>query len=211
MTASRFESLTGHVGLAFPAYDAPPADPVTLLTEWLTAAVERGVREPRAMTLATADRRGRASTRIVVLIEVDARGLVFATHTTSRKGREIAETGWASGLFYWRETGQQVIVGGPVHLLPSEESDSIWFRRPVPLHSMSTASCQSDPLDDPAALLDKADRLDIGVPLPRPPKFAGYQLVPEEVEFWAASPNRLHLRLRYDLDGRVWRTRRLQP
>src|SRR5437016_185157 len=105
MNASRFESLTGEVDLEFPEYDGPPEEPFTLLQRWMAAAEARGVREPRALALATSGLRGRASNRIVAVTALDYRGLVFTTHSTSRKGRELAATGWASGVLYWRETG----------------------------------------------------------------------------------------------------------
>ncbi|WP_225805148.1 phenazine biosynthesis FMN-dependent oxidase PhzG [Streptomyces sp. NK15101] len=214
--SSRFESLSGETDLDFPEYDAhdtPAPEPMALLRTWLDRAREYGVREPQALSLATADSRGRASTRIIALSRVTDSGLVFMSHTSSRKGREMAETGWASGLLYWRETAQQISVSGRVEQLGDAESDALWFGRPVPMHAMSTAAHQSDPLDDVAALRAEAERLEaIGEPLPRPERFVGYLLVPSAVEFWAASSDRLHRRLRYDrLDDRSWRTTRLQP
>lgn len=212
MSASTLESLTGSVGLDFPEYDAPPAEPMALVRDWLAAAVARGVREPRALSLATADGLGRASNRIVMFTSVTDRGLVFATHSTSQKGRELAETRWASGLLYWRETGQQIILSGPTRLLADTESEALWSARPTPLHSMSTASSQSDPIEDLATLRAESDRLaSVSGPLPRPARFVGYHLTPTVVEFWCAAPDRLHRRLRYDHDGFAWRTSRLQP
>jgi dihydrophenazinedicarboxylate synthase len=212
LTASRFESLTGEVGGHFPEYDRPPREPMGLVRSWLAGAADRGVREPLALALATADRRGRASSRIVAISRVDDRGLVFATHTTSQKGREIAATGWASGLLYWRETGQQIVLSGPAGPVCDAESDALWYARPVPLHAMSAVSRQSDPVPDVERLRARARRLaELGTPLPRPEFFAGYRLTPDVVEFWWAAPDRLHRRLRYDRDGRGWRVCRLQP
>jgi pyridoxamine 5'-phosphate oxidase len=212
MSASTLESLTGSVGLAFPEYDAPPAEPMALVRDWLAAAVACGVREPKALSLATADGLGRASNRVVVFTSVTDLGLVFTTHSTSQKGRELAETRWASGLLYWRETGQQIILSGPTRLVADVESEALWFARPTPLHSMSTASRQSDPIDDLATLRAESDRLaSVGGPLPRPARFVGYHLTATVVEFWCAAPDRLHRRLRYDHDGLTWRTSRLQP
>src|ERR671910_2249484 len=111
--SSRFESLTGVVDLPFPEYDAPPPEPTQLVQDWISAAVDSGVREPLALALATADRHGHPSTRIVSVIEVTDRGWLFTTHSTSQKAREIAATGWASGLLYWRETGPQLPGTGP--------------------------------------------------------------------------------------------------
>ncbi|HET6356179.1 phenazine biosynthesis FMN-dependent oxidase PhzG [Streptomyces sp.] len=210
--SSRFESLTGVVDGAFPEYDMPPAEPMDLVRRWVSSAVEAGVREPLALALATADRRGHASSRTVSVVDLSARGMVFTSHSTSQKGREIAETGWASGLLYWRETGQQLAVSGPVVLLSKAEADRLWAARPVPLHAMTTASWQSEPIDDIALLRAEADRLSAdGSPLPRPERFAGYRLEPATVEFWSAAESRLHRRLRYDRTSAGWRTVRLQP
>lgn len=212
MNTSRFESLTGRVDVSFPEYDDPPADPITLIRRWLEAAEAAKVREPKALALATATADGRSSTRVVAFSSLDDRGLVFATHATSRKGRELSETGWASGVLYWRETGQQIMISGPAALLEEQESEAMWFARSVPMHAMSTASCQSDVLLDLPALRKEAEELlALGTPLPRPARFVGYRLEPHEVEFWAASSDRFHRRLKYDrLDGR-WTTTRLQP
>lgn len=210
--SARYETLTRSVDLEFPEYTAPPPEPMGLVRRWLAEAVEHGVREPRALALATADRLGRASNRIVMLAEVTDAGLVFSTHSSSRKGREMAATRWASGVLYWRETGQQIILSGPVGALPEAASDAMWAARPIPLHAMSSASRQSEPLDDVAELRERAERLEaLGTALTRPSRFAGYLLAPAEVEFWSPDPHRLHRRLRYDRTGRRWRTSRLQP
>ncbi|MGV9881170.1 phenazine biosynthesis FMN-dependent oxidase PhzG [Streptomyces sp. NPDC003006] len=215
MNTSQFESLTGEVDIDFPEYEHPPSDPMPLVRQWIVEATARGVREPRALALATADTRGRASNRIVAITDVSDRGLVFATHSTSQKGVELAATGWACGLLYWRETGQQLILSGPVSQLGDAESDALWFGRPIPMHSMSTVSRQSTPFEDMAAvsaLRAEAARLGApGTPLPRPTAYVGYLLAPTVVEFWSADSQRLHRRLRYDRQGHGWRTSRLQP
>ncbi len=209
---SRHESLTGSVGLDFPQYDDPPPDPLPLLRQWLDAATEDGVREPRSMALATADERGRASNRIVTLGELTGRGLVFTTHSTSRKGRDLAANGWASAVLYWRERSQQVVVTGPVRQLGPQECDALWSARPAALHPMTSASHQSEPVHDTERLRARARGLGrTGAPLPRPARFVGYLLEPAELEFWSASPDRLHRRLHYARDGARWRTGRLQP
>lgn len=210
--SSRFESLTGVVDLPFPEYDAPPPEPTRLVQDWISAAVDAGVREPMALALATADRHGRPSTRIVSVIEVSDRGWLFTTHSTSQKGREIAATGWASGLLYWREMAQQLAVAGPIGPLDSAENDRLWAARAPALHPMSTASRQSDPLDDPGRLQAEADRLAAADgPLPRPERFVGYRLEPHTVDFWSAAGTRLHRRLRYERTSTGWHVVKLQP
>lgn len=212
VAASGFESLSGKVDFPFTEYDQPPSEPLQLVRSWLSRARDSGVREPTAMALATADSRGLASNRTVAFTDVTDLGLVFTSHSCSQKGRELAATGWASGLLYWRETGQQIILSGPVVQLPDAESDALWSARPIPLHAMSTVTQQSAPLEDVAALRARARRLELtGSPQPRPEFFVGYRLQPVVVEFWCASPDRLHRRLRYDRDLLEWRTSRLQP
>lgn len=194
-------------------FSAPPAEPMELLRTWLDSAVADAVREPGALALATADARGHASNRIVQVLQVRTAGLVFASHADSRKGRELAGTPWASGVFYWREAGRQVSVSGPARPLPDEESEALWTARPASAHPMSVAAHQSAPLLDEDALRKRARELGgPGLPLPRPDRWLGYLLKPVSIEFWQADPaDRLHQRLRYERDGSGWRTDRLQP
>lgn len=211
MTTNRSESLTGTVDLPFPEYADPPPEPIGLLRRWLQEAQALGVREPRALALATADARGRPSTRTVVLTEVTDRGLLFTTHGTSRKGRELRENPWASGLLYWRESSRQISVSGPVEQVPEDASDALWWARPAFTHAMTVASRQSEPLEEVAALRCRAARLAEDGPQPRPAAYVGMELLAHSVEFWANGTGRLHERLRYDRTDAGWRRRRLQP
>ncbi|MFD3557858.1 phenazine biosynthesis FMN-dependent oxidase PhzG [Streptomyces goshikiensis] len=194
-------------------FTAPPAEPMKLLQSWFDSAVAEAVREPSALALATADARGHVSNRIVQVLKVRTTGLVFATHSDSRKGRDLAETGWASGVFFWREAGRQVSVSGPTRPLPDEDSEALWVARPAGAHPMSVAAHQSAPLLDEDALREQARELGRdGSALPRPDRWLGYLLEPASVEFWQTDPeDRLHQRLRYERDGSGWRSGRLQP
>ncbi|WP_275405896.1 MULTISPECIES: phenazine biosynthesis FMN-dependent oxidase PhzG [unclassified Streptomyces] len=207
--------MTATIQVAFPEYAAPPAEPVALLRAWLAGAARYEVREPRALALATAGTDGHPSSRIVVVNKVTETGLVFITHEGSRKGRELAVNPWASGVLYWRETSQQIIVAGPVAKLSTAEADALWQARPGFTHAMTSASRQSEPvagLEAVEALRKRALELgESGGPLPRPEGFAGYELRFDTVEFWADGSDRLHERLRYDRQGEGWRVGRLQP
>ncbi|MDQ0904462.1 pyridoxamine-phosphate oxidase [Streptomyces canus] len=213
--STRSETLTTTIELDFPEFLMPPPEPMALLAGWLESSTAHGVREPRALALATADARGRASSRIVAVNAVTDAGLVFITHAGSRKGRELAENPWASGVLYWRETSRQITLAGPVRLLPRAEAEALWFARPVFTHPMTSVSRQSEPLsglDEFAEL--RARALELGAlerPLPCPETFVAYRLEPESLEFWAHGTDRLHERLRYDRVGDGWRTSRLQP
>ncbi|POX52032.1 phenazine biosynthesis protein [Streptomyces sp. Ru71] len=213
--ATRSETLTATVPVDFPEFHAPPSEPMGLLASWLESSTAHGVREPRALALATADAEGRTSSRIVAVNAVTDAGLTFITHADSRKGRELAENPWASGVLYWRETSQQISLAGPVRLLSRAEAEALWFARPVFTHAMTTVSRQSRPLSG----LDEFDELraralelgDPARPLPCPETFVGYRLEPASVEFWANGTDRLHERLRYDRADDGWRISRLQP
>jgi pyridoxamine-phosphate oxidase len=193
-------------------FASPPPEPLGLLRDWFKLAAERGVREPGAVALATVDAAGRPSTRMIQTLEITDRGLLFTSHTGSQKGRDIAATGHGSGVLYWRETNQQIILTGMVERLPDRESDRLWADRPRAALPMSIATRQSEPLVDADALLTEAQRLaESGEPLPRPRYWVGYLLVPSTVEFWQSSQDRLYHRLRYDHAGAGWNTVRLQP
>lgn len=193
-------------------FSDPPAEPMGLVRAWFDSAVAHPVREPGAMALGSADASGHASNRIVQVLEVRDTGLVFASHAGSRKGRDLAETGWASGVLYWREAARQVVVTGPTKPLPDAESEALWAARPIGTHPMSVLSQQSAPLLDEDDLRARALELGrSGSALPRPAAWLGYLLEPASVEFWQSDPDRLHQRLRYERDGPGWRTDRLQP
>ena len=205
--------------MSAPAYSAtatefstPPAEPMGLVQAWFDSAVENAVQRPGTMALATANACGHASNRMVAMLAARDTGLVFATHAGSRKGRDLAETGWASGVLYWHEVGRQVIVTGPTRPLPDAESDAIWAARPVSTLPMSVATQQSAPLPDEDALRARALELSrAGSALPRPATWLGYLLKPASVEFWQTDPDHLYPRLRYERTDPGWRIDRLQP
>jgi pyridoxamine 5'-phosphate oxidase len=190
----------------------PQSDPMQLIRTWFDGAVAAKVRDPSILSLATADAQGQASNRIVRVLEFRDGGLVFTSHTGSLKGRQIAATGWASGVMYWPEIGQQVIVSGPTKPISAADSDALWAARSIKTHPMSTVSRQSDRLDSETALRQQAaDLRELNTALPRPPTWVGYQLEPATMEFWQADPEALHNRLHYERTPSGWRAIQLQP
>lgn len=205
------ETLSGDPGLELPELDSPPAEPLPLLERWLQGANERGVREPRALSLATADATGRPSNRIVLLKQASP-AIVFAFSATSRKGRELAANPRAAGTLYWRETLQQVVFEGPVERMSAEESDRLFAERPPAGQASAVASNQGEALDDPERLRrDAAELTGNEEALRRPEAWGGYRLDPDLVEFWHGSPDRLHRRLLYIRRDGSWTHQRLQP
>jgi len=168
-----------------------------------------------AMTLATADKEGRPSARIVLLKGVDERGFVFYTNYDSRKGHELTENPQAALVFYWPDLERQVCIAGEVSQLPRAESEAYFRSRPRGARIGAWASKQSDVLPDRAALEETWRKLETQYPgddVPIPPYWGGYVLTPNRIEFWQGRPNRLHDRFRYSKspDG-TWQIERLSP
>jgi dihydrophenazinedicarboxylate synthase len=205
------ETLSGDPSLELPEFGAPPDEPLSLLESWLQGADERGVREPRALALATADAAGRPSNRIVLLKQATP-SIVFAFSANSRKGQDLATNPRAAGTLYWRETLQQVVIEGPVKRMSASESDELFAERPPLGQATTVASNQGEELSNPERLRQEADALVRGdESLRRPEDWGGYRLDADLIEFWHGSPDRLHRRLLYTKADGQWAHRRLQP
>ncbi|MFT4787821.1 MAG: pyridoxamine 5'-phosphate oxidase, partial [Paraglaciecola sp.] len=65
------------------------SDPFVQFDRWMVEAVEAGLSDPTAMTIATVDAAGQPSQRIVLLKDVSQQGFVFYTNLASRKAQDI--------------------------------------------------------------------------------------------------------------------------
>lgn len=193
--------------------DAPP-DPLPLFHEWLSAAIEAGLPEPYAMTLATAGAEGLPDARIVLLRTADQQGFTFFTNYGSRKAAELAANPRASLLFFWASMERQVRVEGSVARVTSAESDAYFATRPYESQIGAWASPQSAVIENRAALEQRVAELSRSYPeqVPRPPNWGGYRLSATAIEFWQGRPSRLHDRLRYVRQpAGSWARSRLAP
>ena len=189
-------------------------DPLQLFDEWLTEARESEPNDPEAMALATATPDGRPSVRTVLLKDYGPKGFVFYTNMDSRKGAEIAANARASLLFHWKSLRRQVRVEGPVEPVSDAEADAYFATRGRDSQLGAWASFQSRHLDAGATFEkrfeDMARRFD-GEPVPRPPRWGGYRVRPEMIEFWTDRPHRLHERRLFTAAGDGWKEGLLYP
>ena len=190
------------------------ADPLEQFEAWLQQAIDAQVPEPNAMTLATVGPDQRPSTRIVLIKQVDQRGIVWYSNYHSRKGRELDGNPFAALQFHWVELERVVRIEGRVEKVSADESDAYFASRPLASRIGAWASPQSEPIEGRAALLRRAAEYGVryGLNPPRPPHWGGYRLLADRWEFWQGRPSRLHDRLRYALqpDG-GWQVQRLAP
>ena len=177
-------------------------------------AAQCGLNEPAAVTVATADGAGRPSARAVLLKGYDASGFVFYTNTLSQKGQELAANPRAAMCFFWDALMEQVRVDGPVRPVSDAEADAYWDGRHPGSQIGAWASEQSEPLESRDALEQRArtfaERFGAG-PVPRPPHWSGYRVIPERIEFWRAGADRLNDRVSYSLEDGEWRVSLLNP
>jgi len=190
------------------------SDPLEQFRSWYAEAAA-ALDVPEAVALATATPTGAPSVRMVLLKGFDERGLVFYSHYTSRKGRELDANPQAALLFHWRPLGRQVRVEGTVERVSAEESDAYFETRPRGAQVGALASRQSDPLASRVELHESLAELEgrlAGGRVSRPPTWGGFRLIPIAWEFWQHRESRLHDRFRYELEpSGEWRIERLFP
>lgn len=172
------------------------------------------LREPTAVTLATAGADARPSVRTVLLKGFDEHGFVFFTNLRSRKGRQLADNPRAALCFFWQPLFEQVLVEGAVTLVDDAEADAYWATRPREAQIGAWASRQSEPLDTRETLEARVTQYRgkfKNEPVPRPPHWSGFRVVPDRIEFWKSGAYRLHERVCYRLVDGAWTVSLLNP
>lgn len=191
-------------------------NPFTFFSKWLNEVEHAQLDELNAMTLATTDSNGHPHARIVLLKGLDERGFLFFTNYESAKGHQLASTGRAALLFFWKELERQVRIEGMVEQLSPEESDAYFASRPRGSRIGAWASPQSSVIADRKILEERVthfDQLYPGEAVPRPSYWGGYRVLPLRIEFWQGRSSRLHDRLCFHRENLQagWERERLAP
>lgn len=189
-------------------------DPFVLFKQWFEEAQETEINDPDAIALASVDKTGMPSVRMVLLKEILPEGFVFYTNYTSRKSGELLATGKAAFVLHWKSLRRQIRVTGLVEQVPTDQSDAYFQTRSRGSRIGAWASQQSQPLNSRAELAEAVSRIEdtYADGVPRPPHWGGFLIRPAEIEFWADGEFRLHDRFRFtqDSDG-AWVSQRLYP
>ena len=213
MTTSDIAHLRKSYERAELSESASHADPLQQFAQWFNEARASEVPEPNAMTLATVGADLRPSTRVVLIKDFDARGIVWYTNYDSRKGQQLAGNPYAALQFHWVELERVVRIEGVVERVNDADSDAYYASRPLDSRIGAWASPQSQPIPGRAWLVTEAAKYGAKFMLspPRPPHWGGFRLKPDRWEFWQGRKSRLHDRLCYRLDNGAWVRERLAP
>lgn len=190
-------------------------DPVSQFDTWFQEALNAAVLEPSAMALASVNKDGWPSLRIMLLKGIEEGKFIFYSNYKSRKGKELQINPACAATFFWPELERQVRIEGNVELLKRPVTEEYFKTRPRDSQVSAWASPQSESIRDRKVLEDlieqtegKFKRYEV---LPLPPHWGGYALSPLSVEFWQGRPSRLHDRILYTRKQNTWTIERLAP
>ncbi len=190
-------------------------DPFKQFQLWMDEALAADFVEPNAMNVATVNKDGDISSRMVLLKGFDEQGFVFFTNYQSNKANDLASSNKAALNVWWDKLHRQVRVNGAVEKVSREETVKYFHSRPRGSQIGAVASQQSRVIKNHVMLEEEYKKIESqfeGQEIPCPEHWGGYRVIPEQFEFWQGRPNRLHDRLRYaKTDSDEWKIERLSP
>jgi pyridoxamine 5'-phosphate oxidase len=193
-----------------------PDDPINLFHKWFYEAEDlNAAEEVNAMTVSTIGSDGFPKSRVVLLKKFNEDGFVFYTNYQSEKGKAILQNPNVCLSFFWPTVERQIIIKGTAEQTPDQISDNYFASRPDGSKLGAIVSPQSQVIPNRDFLAQNLIDLEkewYGKEIPRPKHWGGFLVRPVEVEFWQGRPNRLHDRIRYQLQANYeWRIDRLAP
>ena len=191
------------------------SDPFELFGLWFSDARETEPSDPNAMAVATVDERGAPRVRILLLKGFDSTGFSFFTNLESAKARELRANPQVALCFHWKSRARQVRIEGDTEPVTPAESDAYFATRSRDSQIGAWASEQYNDLESREELQARyqhfASLYPEGSPVPTPPHWGGYLVVPESIEFWQGRYSRLHDRIKYTATDAGWGRSRLHP
>jgi len=196
--------------------DNIPEDPINLFNRWFHETEEfGGVDEVNAMTVATIGLDGFPKSRVVLLKKFNEEGYIFYTNYNSEKGKAIQQNPNICLSFFWTRIERQVIIKGIAEKTIEAVSDNYFASRPDGSKLGAIVSPQSEVIPNREFLetnLKKLEQEFENNEIERPKHWGGFLVRPVEVEFWQGRANRLHDRIRYQLQSDFsWKVDRLAP
>jgi len=189
-------------------------DPFEIFKIWMDEAIEGGLIEPNAMSLATVSKTGKPSLRYVLLKGFDENGLYFFTNYNSPKAIDISNNKNVAVSFFWDSLERQVRVEGQASKTSEQTSNKYFRSRPRISQLSALSSIQSSVVDNRKELELAYRAVEAryeGKAVERPSHWGGYLIVPSTFEFWQGRPGRLHDRIKFEKDDDQWTVARLSP
>ena len=181
------------------------AAPIKLFEEWFNEAKKTEINDPNALALATADKSGFPSVRMVLLKDFNNNGFVFYTNFNSKKSKDLKENPGASLCFHWKSLLRQIRITGKIYKVSEDEADAYYKTRSYGSRIGAWASNQSSILNNREDLYKSIEDYKKKYPnennVPRPKNWSGWNLKPNSIEFWLDGENRIHERLKYNKDN----------
>lgn len=189
-----------------------PENPIDLLTEWFSKAVDAKIPYANAATLSTLGTDGFPSSRVILIKEIKNQKVIFFTNYNSKKAKDIENCSNVSLNIYWKELDRQIRLRGKAIKTSKEESETYFHSRPYESQVSAIISNQSSIVtkEELEKLTSSFKAEHPELPLPYPQYWGGYEIEIEDIEFWQGRPNRLHDRFKYVNTGN-WEKKRLAP
>ncbi len=194
--------------------DLVPSDPIIQFQSWFDDVLKNETNDPTAMVLCTVDSKGQPDSRVVLLKGLEAGNFIFYTNYDSVKATQIQHKPYVALNFYWPQMSRQVRIRGAIQTVSEEQSDSYFSSRPIKSQFSAIISPQSHEVANRDVLekaLNDLIQQHPNATVSRPKNWGGYQVVPDEIEFWQGRDNRLHDRIHYYRQDGQWKHHRLAP